>query len=145
MDGTAFRAWWTLATRLDRLRADGLITQAAYAAACRFRADCGHVATVSGSRLGRLGERVAGDAGDRHGDMLGRVAAARRLRAARTRLGAGRYALVYWVAVEDLSWPQMARRAGVSDRTIRRAAAEAIEVLAGERWSQVNRTPSFGR
>jgi hypothetical protein len=47
------------------------------------------------------------------------VAAARRLRA-------GRYALVYWVTVEDLPWQELARRVGVSGKTIRRAAAEAI-------------------
>jgi hypothetical protein len=129
MDGVAFRAWWTLATRLDRLSADGTITQAAYAAACRFRADRERVAVCSGSRMDRFGERVAGDAGDRHGDMLDRVATTRRLRAARARIGAGRYALIYWVAVEDLSWCEMGRRLRVSDGKARRAAAKAIERL----------------
>jgi hypothetical protein len=92
---------------LDRLRADGLITQAAYAAAVRFRADCEHVAAVSGSHLDRLGEHVTCEAGDVDGQMLGRLAAMRRFRAARYRLGADRYALVYWVTVEDLSWQQL--------------------------------------
>jgi hypothetical protein len=129
MDGVAFRAWWTLATRLDRLRADRLITQAAYAAACRLRADCGCVAATSGSRMDRLGDHVAGDVGDAPGQMLGRLAAMRRLRLIRARLGTRSYALAYWCVVGDAAWSAKARRLGVSDRTVRTATAAAIEEL----------------
>jgi DNA-directed RNA polymerase specialized sigma24 family protein len=140
MDGVAFRAWWTLSTRLDRLYADGLIAQAVYTAACRFRADCERVGALSSrSVLARLGEPAPGS-GDRHRDLFARVAAARRLRAVRARLGPQRYALVYWVTTEDLAWTELARRLGVSDGTARSRAAEAIKALVS-----LDNTPSYTR
>jgi hypothetical protein len=126
----AFRAWWTVQTQLDRLRADGAISQPAYDAAGALRDDVHRMGRVSGSTLARIGIQVQQGEGDRHGDMLGRLTATRRLRAIHTRLGPRAYAVANLVIV-DMSWCALGCQLGVNDCTARRIAAAAMMRLVG--------------
>jgi hypothetical protein len=58
--------------------------------------------------------------------MFARLAAARRLKLARSRLGARAFGLVVMVTVEDAPWAEIARRLRVTVRAAKLAAARAI-------------------
>lgn len=127
LNGRAFRPGWLVATRLDALFTDKLIGQPAYAAALGFRRDYERLASALGSAMGGIGLTRAS-----HDDraMLSRLQATKRLRRIRDRIGAATYAVAVLVAVEDVSWTELARRLGCSDKTARHRGAEAIMRLA---------------
>ena len=59
-----------------------------------------------------------------------RLDAVRRLRETRERIGPKAYALIVAVAAEDVSWRELGRRLGVTDKTAQNAAVKALEALA---------------
>jgi len=129
VNGRAFRPWWAVRTRLDALLAGGLIDRDAHDRANRLRADCERMARTGSSSMARFDmPRIAPRAGsvaETTIDAAGRVA---RVRA---RMGAADFALVYVIAVDDLSWRELGRRMGCHDTTARQRAAKAIMRLAG--------------
>jgi hypothetical protein len=128
MDGVALRPFWRVETRLDALLADRMIDRPAHDAACKLRADWHKAAAVAGSAW--QSERLGGASGqDHHGAALGRTEAVKRLRSVQRRLGTVLFELVRMVVVEDASWAALGERFGVSPKTVKRWAADAINAL----------------
>lgn len=124
--GRSFRTAWRLRTRLDQLLVDGLIDRADWQAASEFR-DCWekcHGVGFGPVELEFRSRVVTGT--DRIGNRLD---AARQLREITQGIGRRATWLVTECAVYDRTWCQMAKQIGVSDKTARIWASEAISRL----------------
>lgn len=129
VDGVAFRPWWRVRTRLDGLLAAGLIEEAAWLAAGKFRDDAeAALMRLGPSTLARLG--LARAPRELHARDLHRVKALERLRRVRDKLGPADYALIWWIAAEDRPWTEVGRRLACTERTAKKRAAAAIGRLA---------------
>ena len=135
VNGTAFKPWWTVRTRLDALLTAKLIDLPEHQAMQRFRRDLDVLNNLPASPLARAGSsRSAG----REDHLAHRLDAATRLHEVRKRVGSERYALLTAVA-EDASWSVLGRATGCRDVTAKGRAVAAIKVLAKDRvtdWSR---------
>jgi hypothetical protein len=134
INGTAFRPWFRVRTRLDALHAAGAIDDAEYAGACAFRADWHRVAggVTSSLALDGIGAGVAAS-DSAHAHAIAGVAAAGRLRLIRARLGAEGFRLLELSFADDTSWAAIGRAFDCTRETARDRTVKAIRRLVPRR------------
>jgi hypothetical protein len=122
------RPAWLVKTRLLQLREYGLIVEAQFDAAVRWRADHDR-AHGGGSLVGHYGPRVdGGPCGGRELSGL-RLDALRRLRKAAAALGQTRATILLRVVVDDDTWRGLGRALGINRQTAQVRAAETLDAL----------------
>ncbi len=128
IDDRRFRPYWRRRARLDTLLAKRSISDFEYRRAIEFRElferaeTCGFV--ISSSTSGSGG-------GDRGIAMARALDAAAAVRAIRAAIGARLFWFLTMIAVEDLSFAQIAKRRRIDPKTARARALLAIRRLAG--------------
>jgi hypothetical protein len=127
LDGGAFRPYWTVRTRIDRLRADGAITEREWRAAVAFRSSL-----MIALRASWPPRRLDGGTGC---GLPGRVLEVRldalaRLRRVRSTLGTFAAGLIEITLIDNESWADLGRRLGVDPKTARHWTVESLRALA---------------
>jgi hypothetical protein len=130
VDATTFHPGWLVQTRLYSLFTAERIDHAALDAALAWRR-WGEI--VAPTKVQSWQTRVDTSVGLRDGGIAHRIDAASRLRAAAEALGPLRIVVLEGCVLRDCSWLELARLLGVSDKTARDRAAEAVTALAAWR------------
>ncbi len=127
IDGQAFQPAWRIRTRVAVLAERGAIGRSELEAASRWQRWVEVVSRVAVQSW----ERPV-DCSHRPDDGVGdpKLLAADNLKAAATALGQQRSYLLMWSVVGDEAWSQIARRLGVSDKTVVLRVIEALAALA---------------
>jgi hypothetical protein len=131
IDGVAFRPGWRVRSRLDVLRASGMITAAEWLAASEFRNawERAHMGASS-----TIAAQPGGGGADPHGRLIAGLGAMGRLRDAERAIGLTATALVHACAVADRPWAEMARAYQCDPHTVRAWTIRAIHALA-DAWA----------
>jgi hypothetical protein len=135
IDERRFRPYWRRRARLDALLAKRSISDLEYRRAVEFRdlferaETCGFVSSSSTSGSG---------GGDRSITMARAIDAAAAVRAIRTAIGVRLFWFLCMIAVEDLSFAQIAKRRRIDPKTARARALLAIRRLAGYASREAN-------
>jgi hypothetical protein len=127
IDLGAWRPYWRIRTRLDRLLLDGAITPHEWQAAVRLRRiiEAARSAVLPVHRLD--GEPRGGVSGPA---LARRVDAMARLEQVRAGLGAFAVALLEACLVDDCSWRYLGDRLGIDPKTARAWTITALHALA---------------
>jgi hypothetical protein len=127
LDLGAWRPYWRVRTRLDRLLLDGAITPQEWSAAVRLRRifEASYAAMLPIHRLdGKPHGGSSGPALARRADALAR------LEAVRAGLGSFALGLLEACLADDASWRYLGSRLGVDPKTARAWTIAAIHALA---------------
>lgn len=134
VDEDTFRPYWRIVrpqTRLDRLRADGAISEDEWSAGRRFRHA---VETLLGTGVDRRYDREGGgDNGRSSGivySLMHRHEAENFVRRVRAGIGPFAITLVWSCVVDDAPWATVGARLNVDAKTARRWTIVALQALA---------------
>jgi hypothetical protein len=126
IDAVAYRPYWTVRTRVDRLLLDGTITLREWRAAVAFRAAL--FATLAASWPAR---RLDGGTGyGTPGRMIEvRLDAFARLRRVRHHLGGFAAGLIEVFLIDNENWSEIGRRLGVDPKTAKMWTVASLRAL----------------
>lgn len=130
VDSSAFRPFWRVTTRLDRLLNDGAIGYAEWHAGRHFRSliDTCVIGVWPGQTLGKDGGSGSGSLGSKLMDI--RLDAIRRVEWVRETLGDRPTSLIASCTVDNRSWAATGRQFGMAPQTAKLWTVRALKGLA---------------